>query len=65
MKENYVKPEIVIRNANIKNYIICTTPVGDPPVEDPSFEPASIWSRQLTKDRNDIWDSGNDEASAW
>ena len=68
MKKIYVKPEILVRNIRIKSYMVTPTTGGGsdtPPVGTQNFEPASIWSRQLSKDRNDIWDSGDDEASAW
>ena len=66
MKKKYVKPQIIVHNTNVKNYILNssgTTP--NPPSTPTPFEPASIWSRQLSKDRNEIWDSGSDDEGIW
>ena len=66
MKENYVKPQIMVRNTNIKNYVICVSGGGGGG-DEPQNTTTGIWGkRQLTKDRNDdIWNSGDDEASIW
>ena len=64
MKENYVKPQIIVRNTHIHSYVICAT--GNPPGGIvPGSDVHGDWADMYTKDRNDIWDSGNDEASAW
>ena len=70
MKENYVKPQIMVRNTNIKNYVICGSRGGgngDGDEDELRATPTGIWGkRQLTKDRNyDIWNSGDDSGSIW
>lgn len=63
MKKTYIKPQIIARNTRVKNYIVCAS--GTTPTPKIQTESASIWSNQLSKDRNEIWDSGDDEASIW
>lgn len=66
MKENYVKPQITIRNTCVKNYIICSSKNKD---EDEFTYTVGRWEDMRGKDRNtsdDIWNSsGDDGASIW
>lgn len=61
MKENYVKPQITIRNTCVKNYIICSS-------EEEEYT-VSTWENMRGKDRNasdEIWNSSDDDgASIW
>lgn len=66
MKKKYLKPQIIVQNINVKNYILNSSDTtSDPPVPQSNIEVASIWSRQLSKDRNEIWDSGSDDEGIW
>ena len=62
MKENYVKPQITIRNTCVKNYIICSS-------KDKDKYTVSTWENMRGKDRNasdEIWNSSDDDgASIW
>ena len=63
MKKNYVRPQIIVRNTCVKNYVVCAS-------RDPEDEPegASTWRKSLTKERNtsdDIWGSDSNEESVW
>lgn len=60
MKENYIKPQITIRNICVKNYIICSSKKDTYTV--------GRWEDMRGKDRNasdDIWNSGDDGGSIW
>lgn len=67
MKEIYVKPQITIRNTCVKNYIICSSKEPDPIPTSEVLNGFGLGGdhAQLSKDRDDIWNSGDDVGSIW
>ena len=66
MKKNYVKPQILVHNTRIKNYIICNSggtqepPGGGDHDEDVLSVQEVTWGFQRSKDRGtSVWE--NDE----
>lgn len=64
MKEIYVKPQITIRNTCIKNYLICATGTPANLSTENGWGGSGVFS-QLSKDRDDIWNSSDDDGSIW
>ena len=62
MKKMYIKPQIKTHYTCVKNYILNNS-------NSVQTEKAAIWSKQLTKERNDgdIWNSSDseEEESIW
>ena len=66
MKKNYIKPQIVTRNTQIKNYILSNS---DGKIEGQKYEVTGMLKDMLTKERDtssEIWgNSDSDDTSIW